>query len=594
MANENARRDDNRVTSMLGVTNDANQEIRNLLIDPATGALLVTGAGGGTGQNTFAVSPTDTTPGTFIEQSTAGDGIDFTIVNGGANENLTISVDALNGLEFVGGTLYWGGTLLQNTTIDGNAQSESVTFTGIDMMSFDDITDFTVGTSNDVAQVNLVGQGGMSIATSVTGVLQVQTPAVGTAGLNWVLSNVGINGESEWVDPTTLPAAVAAEICDADNDTCVEVERTADDDTIRFKAANVDMMTATSTAFDVFGGVDINLTRGNFNIFNDATGFFGTDSVGFSEIDGTETFANYIQSGVNATMVYNNTVGNVVNQIRVNTGAATVNAAGIGYSTGLTANSTHSQQFAADGAGNSTDFTATPTTIRGLVTDGTVFNGFTVTQTSVSIQAFDGINDADIEVAPEVIDIDVKTGEFFLNEGTTTSGTGAATNGMVLTLLDDTTGEAQWAAAPPEPRYEIRQNGNGSTQLTAAGIGQFVAVQYDTEIISSPDFTLGGGGVITCNTAGDYRIQVQTNMGTLPTGGTVGVFVYRLYVNGIATADQMYQTYERNSEWQQATVSQDVTLAVNDTLEYRLIRNGGGRDITSVSTSNRLLIHTLA
>lgn len=37
----NAKRDNNRITTMLGVTDDLAQEVRNLLIDPATGALLV-------------------------------------------------------------------------------------------------------------------------------------------------------------------------------------------------------------------------------------------------------------------------------------------------------------------------------------------------------------------------------------------------------------------------------------------------------------------------------------------------------------------------------------------------------------------------
>jgi len=41
MSNENAQRDENRVVTMLGVTNDEAQEIRNVLIDPDTGAMLV-------------------------------------------------------------------------------------------------------------------------------------------------------------------------------------------------------------------------------------------------------------------------------------------------------------------------------------------------------------------------------------------------------------------------------------------------------------------------------------------------------------------------------------------------------------------------
>jgi len=41
MANENAKRDENRVTTLLGVTNDVDQEIRRLRVDPTTGRLKV-------------------------------------------------------------------------------------------------------------------------------------------------------------------------------------------------------------------------------------------------------------------------------------------------------------------------------------------------------------------------------------------------------------------------------------------------------------------------------------------------------------------------------------------------------------------------
>ena len=127
MANENARRDDNRVTTALVVTNDSLQEIRNLLIDPATGALLVTLAGGvAPGGNTFAISATDTTPGTFTDEIIAGDGIAFTINNPGADETLTIDVDAENVLEFVSGKLRFGGVAVDDTVANGDAQSYSM------------------------------------------------------------------------------------------------------------------------------------------------------------------------------------------------------------------------------------------------------------------------------------------------------------------------------------------------------------------------------------------------------------------------------------------------------------------------------------
>lgn len=49
MSNENASRDSNRVTTLLGVTDDSAQEVRQLLVDPTTGRLLVAATGGAGG-----------------------------------------------------------------------------------------------------------------------------------------------------------------------------------------------------------------------------------------------------------------------------------------------------------------------------------------------------------------------------------------------------------------------------------------------------------------------------------------------------------------------------------------------------------------
>ena len=46
-------------------------------------------------------------------------------------------------------------------------------------------------------------------------------------------------------------------ICDADGDTCIEVERTADDDTIRLKANGVDVQTITESTTTIDNDVDI-------------------------------------------------------------------------------------------------------------------------------------------------------------------------------------------------------------------------------------------------------------------------------------------------------------------------------------------------
>src|SRR3990167_7679044 len=41
MANENSKKDDNRIAVLLGVTDDASAEVRRLLVDPTTGRLKV-------------------------------------------------------------------------------------------------------------------------------------------------------------------------------------------------------------------------------------------------------------------------------------------------------------------------------------------------------------------------------------------------------------------------------------------------------------------------------------------------------------------------------------------------------------------------
>lgn len=77
---ENAKRDDNRITTMLGVTDDLAQEVRNLLIDPATGALLV--------------------------KDVAGDSLIFQ-----------------NGLTETAGVVELGGTLIKDTLVDINGNN---------------------------------------------------------------------------------------------------------------------------------------------------------------------------------------------------------------------------------------------------------------------------------------------------------------------------------------------------------------------------------------------------------------------------------------------------------------------------------------
>jgi len=64
-------------------------------------------------------------------------------------------------------------------------------------------------------------------------------------------STDGTNGQGIITDGSgnlsfgSVSGGSSTSICDADNDTCVEVERTTDDDTIRLKAAGTDVQTIT-------------------------------------------------------------------------------------------------------------------------------------------------------------------------------------------------------------------------------------------------------------------------------------------------------------------------------------------------------------
>lgn len=59
MADETAKIDSNSRASLLGITDDASQEIRRLLVDPATGRLLVDATGSGLGDVVGPASSTD-------------------------------------------------------------------------------------------------------------------------------------------------------------------------------------------------------------------------------------------------------------------------------------------------------------------------------------------------------------------------------------------------------------------------------------------------------------------------------------------------------------------------------------------------------
>lgn len=109
MADEILRHDENTIRVLGGITDDANQFIRMLRIDPVTGRLLVSGTGGGGG---FTVlQPTETPNGVRTV---------FTLSTATGQPTFVISDNAMMQATSKAGTVNWtwnGGTLQVTMTI---------------------------------------------------------------------------------------------------------------------------------------------------------------------------------------------------------------------------------------------------------------------------------------------------------------------------------------------------------------------------------------------------------------------------------------------------------------------------------------------
>jgi hypothetical protein len=404
MANENARRDANRVTTALGVTNDAAQEVRNLLIDPATGALLVTASGGGL------------PPGT--------------------------------------------------------------------------------------------------------------------------------------------------EICDADGDTCVETERTPDDDTIRFKAFNVDIMTATSTNFDIFT-VDLLSTRaeatgGTTTSFNTSVSpYIGLSAAGDNWFDGVDVYVSNLVTGVagaeSAWMNYQDFGANFQHLIRVNASDTIMSSA-----------------------------------------QGTVSNTIGTNLTQARLQFANATDTITVNADATGINIDVENQDFFLNEGTTSTGTGTATAGQSLVLQNSVNGEAKWGDTNLAP-FEVLQTINNTTVIVQnAPIGTEAQFRFDTTIIADPRFTLDSlTGDITCNVAGRYEVIMETSMFS-GLNAPQGIFGYYFDVNNSGLPEAaVLRTHIQQGDLNGGTIVGVATLAVNDVIRGKVRKIFGGQGVTNILQANRIIIKTI-
>lgn len=177
MANEVLKRDQNDVTVLGAVTNDSDQFIKMLRIDPATGRLIVSAVIAGTYNGQLLVSAADTTYGYLFSKLTAGTGISLAITNAGGNETVEITAT---------GTGY---TTVQN---NGNPLTQR---TKLNFLNGFDVTDNAGNTSTDVvideSELDLGLMGGLlDLSTQVTGVLNSTYIDISNLESNLDLANI--------------------------------------------------------------------------------------------------------------------------------------------------------------------------------------------------------------------------------------------------------------------------------------------------------------------------------------------------------------------------------------------------------------------
>lgn len=205
MSNETAKIDANKRAALLGVTDDANAELRNVLIDPVTGRLKVSAIIGGSvvgpGSSTDnAIVRWDGTDGETIQNS--GITIDDSDNISGINNVTGVDTDLVSGTAGTNGNVaQWNG--------DGDIVDSSVAV--VDILTTSDktgadagIVSGTAGTSGNVVQWNGDGDavdGGVAVADILVVSDKTGSDAgvvSGTAGTNGNL--VEWNGDGDAVD----------------------------------------------------------------------------------------------------------------------------------------------------------------------------------------------------------------------------------------------------------------------------------------------------------------------------------------------------------------------------------------------------------
>src|ERR1700733_1295316 len=127
---EIAKRDANSAVVLTAITDDSNEDIRMLRIDPTTNRLLVSGTGGGVTQiiagTNITISPVGGTGAVTINASGGGGSSGFQTPSGALNQGVFVFSTAPNAIVV-------DNTVIQKTQQDGNSNwtgTSTITLTG--------------------------------------------------------------------------------------------------------------------------------------------------------------------------------------------------------------------------------------------------------------------------------------------------------------------------------------------------------------------------------------------------------------------------------------------------------------------------------
>lgn len=223
MADEIIKRDENYVTALAGITDDVNQEIKNLLVDPVTGALKVTGdilldldiIYGGI---TLTDNPTSINFEGNVEVTATGDAVNVNVLGGGGSGDMTKAVyDPTN----VGGDAFDMDNMVQGTTNKFVSSAEltviqntSGTNTGDQVLPTRDSLGLDTDDSPQFAGINLGHASDTTLSRSSAGVLAVEGVVIPSISSTDTLTNKRITPRVTTITSHATPT-INTDNCDA-------------------------------------------------------------------------------------------------------------------------------------------------------------------------------------------------------------------------------------------------------------------------------------------------------------------------------------------------------------------------------------------